>query len=289
METTAPGTSSVPWGAPAWTDLATSDVEASREFYGRLFGWTYEVGGPETGGYTHAFLDGGRVAGILPLQPGSAWPDGWTTYLATADAAATAERAVAAGGSLITAAVQIAELGTSAAVADPSGGVIGLWQPAEHRGFDVTREAGAPVWHELHARDYEAAQDFYRRVFDWQLRVEGDSDEFRFVTAEFEGEPLAGIYDAGAAAPTGAAAWQLYFEVDDVDSSVTLAVELGGVVTEQASDTPYGRIAQLVDRTGASFYLMTPSCVPRREEHQTRPCERLEVAASGARSQPRAA
>lgn len=40
-----------PFGAPCWIDLYTSDPDASRSFYGDLFGWTSEDAGEEFGGY----------------------------------------------------------------------------------------------------------------------------------------------------------------------------------------------------------------------------------------------
>ena len=29
-------------GEPCWADLQTPDVDAAKDFYGRLFGWTYQ-------------------------------------------------------------------------------------------------------------------------------------------------------------------------------------------------------------------------------------------------------
>ena len=40
---------------PAWVDLSSSDPEASREFYSKLFGWHVEVNpDPQYGGYALA-------------------------------------------------------------------------------------------------------------------------------------------------------------------------------------------------------------------------------------------
>ena len=54
-----------PVGAPCWTDLFTSDPDASRAFYGELFGWTSESAGDEYGGYVNFSKDGVRVAGCM--------------------------------------------------------------------------------------------------------------------------------------------------------------------------------------------------------------------------------
>ena len=45
-----------PAGAPTWMDLAASDPEGARAFYKAVFGWDYDIGGPEYGGYTTARL-----------------------------------------------------------------------------------------------------------------------------------------------------------------------------------------------------------------------------------------
>jgi uncharacterized protein len=35
-----------PLGAPCWIDLTTSDVDRAQDFYGMVFGWTFESAGP---------------------------------------------------------------------------------------------------------------------------------------------------------------------------------------------------------------------------------------------------
>lgn len=47
--------------------------------------------------------------------------------------------------------------------------------------------------------------------------------------------------------------WTPYFAVDDADATVARAGELGGSVVAPAMDTPYGRMAVLVDPQGAAF------------------------------------
>ena len=42
-----------PAGAPCWIELSSSDVEASRAFYGALLGWTSDDPNPEFGGYVN--------------------------------------------------------------------------------------------------------------------------------------------------------------------------------------------------------------------------------------------
>jgi uncharacterized protein len=70
----------------------------------------------------------------------------------------------------------------------------------------------------------------------------------------------AGIMDASAFQPEGApAAWSIYFQVDDVDASLAKAEELGGTIADAAQDTPYGRLATVLDPTGTRFKLIGPN------------------------------
>jgi len=56
---------SYPNGVPSWIDLATPDPDASKAFYGELFGWTYEDEPTDQPGsdYTMARRDGRSAAG----------------------------------------------------------------------------------------------------------------------------------------------------------------------------------------------------------------------------------
>ena len=75
-------------GEPIWIDLGSPDLDASRRFYGELFGWTAQEGNADFGGYTNFEREGHLVAGLMPLMaPGQ--PPAWQCYVCTADAAKT--------------------------------------------------------------------------------------------------------------------------------------------------------------------------------------------------------
>jgi predicted enzyme related to lactoylglutathione lyase len=245
-----------PTGAPCWVDLMTSQPDASRRFYCDLFGWTIEDPGPDYGGYVNFSADGVLVAGSMRNEPEMQTPDVWSVYLATGDAAATTEAAAANGGNVIVPAMDVMALGRMAVVSDAGDAAIGIWQPGEHRGFGVWDEPNTPGWFELHTRSYDASVDFYRKVFGWETRTEGDEPGFRYTTQVVDGEQLAGIMDASDFLPEGVPAhWSVYFRVADADATLARIVELGGSVVMPAEDTPYGRLATASDVTGAVFKL----------------------------------
>ena len=255
-----PKRDSAPIGAPCWVDLFTSDPDKSRAFYGELLGWTSEAAGEEYGGYVNFLKDGLPVAGCMRNDGQSGSPDVWSVYLATDDAKATADEAADHGGQVLVPAMDVMELGTMAVVTDAGGATIGIWQPGLHKGFGVFGEPGTPSWFELHTRDYDASVQFYRDVFKWDAQVVGDTADFRYTTLrEGEGQ-LAGIMDANAFLPDGVPAhWSIYFGVDDTDAALARIVALGGEIVRPAEDTPYGRLAQASDPTGAHFKLVAGS------------------------------
>jgi predicted enzyme related to lactoylglutathione lyase len=251
-----------PVGAPCWADLWTSDVDGSRRFYAELFGWEAEEPSAEFGGYFMFTRDGAPVAGGMGSMPGMPAQDLWQVYLSTDDIDKTLTSAEHEGATIIAPAMAVADLGTQAVLADPTGAALGAWQPGQFPGFTVLDEPGAPSWFELFTRDHARAVDFYRSVFRWETVNVGDTDEFRYTVMRNptgEGE-LAGIMDARGFLPEGVPShWSVYWEVDDADATVAKVTRLGGAVVTAPEATPYGTLAVVTDPAGAQFKLRTPN------------------------------
>jgi predicted enzyme related to lactoylglutathione lyase len=238
----------------------TTDPDRARAFYTQLFGWTAEDSNPEFGGYFNFRKDGVRVAGAMGSEPGAGPPTGWNVHLATDDAEKTLRAVTEHGGQALFGPHQVGDLGAMAAITDPGGAFVGVWQPGAHQGFGFVAETGAPAWFELHTRSYEPVVEFYRGVFGWDAHVMSDTDEFRYTTLGAGDNALAGIMDSAGFLPEGVPAyWAVYFAVDDADAAVAKVTELGGSVVEQAMDTPHGRIAHVSDPTGARFRIVAPN------------------------------
>ncbi len=251
---------SAPIGSPCWADLWTSDVEGSRKFYGELFGWEAQEPSPEFGGYFMFTRNGVPTAGGMGDMGDMPANNLWKVYLATDDIAKTVETAEANGAQVISPAMPVADLGIQATLNDPTGAHHGAWQPGTFLGFTVLNEHGFPSWFELHTRDHAAAVAFYRTVYRWDTNTLGDSDEFRYTTMrdpEGKGD-LAGIMDARAFLPDAVPAqWSIYWEVDQTDATVAMVKALGGSVVMDPQDTPFGRLATVLDPAGAQFKVRT--------------------------------
>lgn len=244
-------TRDTPWpaGTPCWVDYSAPDLEAAKAFYADLFGWTYSGGDPEYGGYLTCELNGRAAAGMAPqTDPGSA---GWTTYFAAADAAATAARIDAAGGTVVVPPMQVGPMGTMAIATDPQSNVFGLWQAGLNTGVQISGEPGALVWNEASVDDVATAQTFYSHVFGFHFdEVEGAGGYSTFGLGE---RPLGGLGGPAEGAPRG---WSTCFAVASADDTVAAVTAAGGTVTMPAMTTPWGRFAVLDDPWGQSFEVM---------------------------------
>lgn len=247
-----------PAGAPCWADLWTSDVDGIRRFYGELFGWEATEPEPQFGGYFQFLLDGAPVAGCMGDMPDMPARDIWKPYLATDDVARTAEAAAAAGATILSPPMPVADLGIQLVLDDPTGAHLGAWQPVTFPGFTVLEVPGAPSWFELRTRDHDGAVDFYRSVFRWETtELPGEHQIAYSLLRDPNGEgTLAGIMDAATLLADGVpASWAISWEVEDAHRTAEAVGRLGGKVVAAPEETPFGVLATATDPAGAEFKL----------------------------------
>jgi len=239
-------------GTPCWVDLGTPDVDASKKFYGELFGWEAEDAGPDSGGYHLARLRGKSVAGIGPLQQ-EEQPPAWTSYVLTEDADATAKKAKEADGQVFMDPFDVMDAGRMTVLADPTGAIIGVWQPDAHRGAQLANEPGSFCWTELATRDMEKATPFYTAAFGWETAT-GEFGDRKYTEFKVDGKSIAGGMPMGDEMPSDVPPhWAVYFAVEDTDAAIEKVKELGGSVWLDPFDSPAGRFAGVADPQGARF------------------------------------
>ncbi len=244
---------------PTWVDLATSDADASRDFYSKLFGWDIEVtADPQYGGYALARIGGSDVAGIGPKQSPDA-PTAWGIYIGTDDVDGVANKVQAAGGAVIAPPFDVGDQGRMAVFADPTGAVISAWQAGGMRNF-LSNQPNTLGWAELNARGLERAIPFYETVFGWTHKTSPFGDGQEYTEFLLDGESIAGAFEISPTSPADVPSyWAVYFSVDDVDGAFQKAIELGAQEVVAPQDYPGGRFAVLTDPQGASFALFKSS------------------------------
>jgi uncharacterized protein len=119
-------------GAMCWFELNTSDLDAARDFYTGLFGYSIDDISDETLAYNVLLLDslpeGQRsVAGIYSSDN---LPKGWTVCFAVDDADAHVERVRSGGGSVLSE-PEDTPYGRFAVVQDPNGATFSVMVMAD--------------------------------------------------------------------------------------------------------------------------------------------------------------
>ncbi|WP_328864631.1 VOC family protein [Streptomyces sp. NBC_00341] len=247
-------------GAPNWLDLGTPDLDGAAAFYTALFGWGYEAGGPETGGYGMFTLDGKSVGGVMTVTEEQA-KSSWSVYFQSSDTDATARLVEKAGGSVPFAPMDVLEFGRMGGFADRGGAYFGVWQPKQLPGLGAVGDTGSLCWAELYTPDVPAAAAFYGAVFGWdcsQVPYPEGGGSYTLVRTGGGGEeagfgglvPLDAVPVRAVVGPH----WLPYIEVDDCDATVAEVERLGGKLTlEPLEMDGVGRFANVADPYGAPF------------------------------------
>lgn len=246
-----------PTGTPTWTDHASPDAEAARNFYQAVFGWQYDIGGPEFGGYTTARLGARTVAGLSAIPESMAdMKPAWGLYFATNDIQANVTRAEKLGAQVTLPAMVVGPFGSMAHLQDPTGGEFNFWQADQHVGWQVSDEPGSVAWFELYTPNAKAARDFYTAA----LGATADTmpGEMEYYVLKHGETMLAGIMQIDPAWGNMQTQWVNYFAVTNADETVATVLKHGGKNMGPVDDSPFGRIAALMDPFGAIFKIVQP-------------------------------
>lgn len=243
-------------GVPLWVDVSSPDLDKTRAFYNGLFGWDAEVvPDPQAGGYTMFCLDGKMVGAAGPTMSPEQHP-AWSTYINAADADGTAEAVRAAGGQVVVEPMDVMGQGRMAVFADPTGAYFSIWQPQIHQGAELVNQPGSFCWNELYSRDIPTAQEFYRRVFGWDIE-ETTFDGGAYTLFKIGDRPVAGGLDMTTMLPDSIPPhWLVYFTVKDTAASTARAGELGATILAGPQPTPMGAMAVIQDPVGAPFAII---------------------------------
>ena len=106
-------------------EIRSKDPDATRKFFGELFGWTYPEGGMPGYTYVETGIDGAIPGGISPLQAGG---DLVTFFVGVSDVAGTLDKVVASGGTVVQPATEVPGV-TFGLFEDPQGHVVGIACP----------------------------------------------------------------------------------------------------------------------------------------------------------------
>ena len=112
-------------------ELATGDIPATKKFYRKIFDWKLQDTkmGP---GMTYTMLDVGKgVGGGMMKKSMPEAPAQWLSYVEVEDVAKTIAKARKLGASIVVESQDVMGMGTLGIFVDPTGAMLGIWQPAK--------------------------------------------------------------------------------------------------------------------------------------------------------------
>ncbi|MFL6023004.1 MAG: VOC family protein [Marmoricola sp.] len=243
---------------PSYVELTTPDPEAGAAFYAALFGWDVDAMDlpEESGGgvYRQGKLEGDVVAGISGQMPGmEGHPAFWGVYLTVDDVDGAAAKVEGAGGKVEAGPFDVMDVGRMAAIQDPTGARVNLWQAGTSVGTERANEPGTPIWNELVTPDIPKALAFYAEVVGLGSQSSEQMPDYVSITN------VAGDVVGGSMVPPMEGLpphWNVYFAVEDADAGGRRVEELGGTNVAPNFDVPgVGRMGVYADPQGGMFNL----------------------------------
>ena len=256
-------------GRFVWHELMTTDTQAAAAFYKKVIGWSAESW-PQDPSYKLFMGRGAMRAGlmILPEQAKAMGaPPSWVSYIGTPSVDETARLAEQLGGRVFRQPSDIPTVGRFAVIADPQGAVFSAFTPGNGSSQgDPKPGLGDFSWHELTTTDWQAAFDFYHRLFGWEKTEAMDMGPDMGVYQMFgvRGNTLGGMFNRPPNHPAPPN-WLPYIKVADAKRAAEAATKAGGRVINGPMQVPGGDwIAQGIDPVGAVFavHSTTPASKP---------------------------
>jgi uncharacterized protein len=248
-------------------DIAVPEHEQEVRFYSRVLStgrnplWRDEdlmnnlgipiIGlGPQSPEYAH-----------LPLQ--------WMPHIQVADVAASVERAVDGGGSVLMDAKDDDGRSQWAVLLDPNWAAFGIIPVVPAEAIPPSGAAGSPdatapmgriTWLDLTVADASATRDFYRKVVGWSVQEvemkDGAEPYADYNMLGEDGSPTAGVCHARGVNMDLPPVWLIYLPVGDLAESLRRVQAEGGTVIKavQGKDGEY-RYVVVRDPVGACLAL----------------------------------
>jgi hypothetical protein len=221
-------------------DIAVPEHEREMRFYSRV------LGTGESPLWREDLMNnrGMPIIGLGARSPEHAdLPLQWMPHVQVADVAASAERALALGGSELMHGKDDDGRSQWAVLLDPNGAAFGIIPVVSAEALPPTegvasREAAARVgcisWLDLTVSDASATRDFYRQVVDWSVQdVEMEDGIERYADYNMlggDGNPAAGVCHARGVNLGLPPVWMIYLPVGDLAESLRRVGEEGGRV-----------------------------------------------------------
>jgi len=255
-------------GKVIFVELVTPDLVAAERFYGGLFGWSFRHIEGKGIDYAEATLDDRVVAGLVQrrIAENEHRQPAWLTFIAARDVDAAKDVAVKRGARLLFGPRNLPDRGREAVLADPQGAVFALLASSSGDPPDYLAEPGEWIWSSLITKDPDTDAGFYQTLFDYEVFELSDNPSREHLLLATDGYARASVNPFPVSRPDMLPHWLNFVRVEDAAAASAKAQELGGrVVVEPRPDRHGGKIAVVVDPSGAPFGLLEWSASESKE------------------------
>jgi len=241
-------------GRWVWADLVTADVAVAADFYGKVFGWTFETYGGDDNRetYTLALADGLPIGGLVfdeRAMKGKVPSARWIGLISVPDVRAAADAVTKGGGKVVVAPTLLGERGETAVFQDPEGTLFGVVHSRNGDPADYLGDLNEWVWIDLWTADVDQATEFYSAVAGYQalpFEQEGLRSGAHLVSSGYVRAGVMHKHDARVSA-----VWLPYLRVADAKATVDKARTAGGKVLREPVSLGRAIVAIVADPTGA--------------------------------------
>ena len=110
-------------------ELATTDLDKAKSFYQSLFDW--KLNEMDMGGGMHYTMIevGEGTGGGMMKHPMPGAPSAWLAYVNVDNVRASTDKAKSLGATIMRDVTEVPNAGSFSIVVDPTGAMLGLWQP----------------------------------------------------------------------------------------------------------------------------------------------------------------
>jgi hypothetical protein len=176
----------------------------------------------------------------------------WIDYIAVTDLASTLAAVTKAGGIVRATARDFPKIGSQAIITDNEGAPLGLVQSSSGDSADIEPVVGTWNWFHLFVKNQQAAADFYRQIFTYDVTPDGrggKKSELLLSTGEFNRGGISTLSEGKDAKPS----WLGVIRVANLDETIARVPALGGEVVIAPHGTAFGsRFALIADPTGGT-------------------------------------
>ena len=141
-----------------------------------------------------------------------------------------AGRVAGLGGEVAEKPFDILDVGRMAAVMDPTGTGVAIWQPGTYAGAGRVNEPGFLTWNELATNDTSAALRFYEGLFGWSSEAMDTGGGPEYTVIKVGERSNGGVRRLSAEEEQAGLEpyWVPYFAVESLDTAFERCADLGG-------------------------------------------------------------